>query len=185
MEMVSAKIKEFRDPVHGYISVPAHWCSTFIDTPIFQRLRHIEQTSMRPLYPSAHHDRFIHSLGVYHLATTAFEYLKRNTDEAVLDGVKLAEYEQTFRIAALMHDCAHACFSHAFETHYSKNNRARDFLFEFVDESFRNDYEERLKLRLEPAPHEVFSAAILLKHFGEFCGADAPHEDLRQIDLQE
>ena len=186
--MVSTKNKEFRDPVHGYISVPARWCSVFIDTPIFQRLRHIEQTSMRPLYPSARHDRFIHSLGVYHLATTAFEYLKRNTDEAVLNGVSLAEYEQTFRIAALMHDCAHACFSHTFEKHYSKNDRARDFLFEFVDKSFQEDYQKRLDLdlesKLEPAAHEVFSAAILLEHFGDVCGADAPDEDLKQIDLQ-
>ncbi len=121
------------------------------------------------------------------MATTAFECLKNNTNATALDGVCLADYEQTFRIAALMHDCAHAFFSHAFETHYSKNNRARDFLFEFVDESFQKDYKKRLGLKvepkLEPAPHEVFSAAILLKHFSDVCGADAAHVDLKQINL--
>ena len=59
--------KLFKDPVHGYIPIPIHICENLVDTPIFQRLRNIEQTSIRPLFPGAHHDRFIHSLGVYHL----------------------------------------------------------------------------------------------------------------------
>ena len=74
--MAPKKDKLFRDSVHGYISVPAAICADYIDTPIFQRLRYIEQTSMRVLYPSAHHDRFIHSLGVYHLGKMAFSHLR-------------------------------------------------------------------------------------------------------------
>lgn len=78
--MDDTKQKIFRDPVHGYISVPKDFCHAFIDTPIFQRLKNIEQTSMRPLYPSAHHDRFVHSLGVYYLASRAFHHIKKNTN---------------------------------------------------------------------------------------------------------
>ena len=182
--MMNTKNKEFRDPVHGYISVPARWCSVFIDTAVFQRLRHIEQTSMRPLYPSAHHDRFVHSLGVYHLATIAFECLRRNTEAAILGNLDLDGYEQTFRIAALMHDCAHACFSHTFESYYSKNGKAQDFLLEHVDPPFKGDYEKRYDNNLKPAPHEVFSAAILLAHYGKALDELAPDDELRQIDLQ-
>ncbi len=80
--MRSKGYKLFRDPVHGYISVPVKYCEDFIDTPIFQRLRFIEQTSMRPLYPSAHHDRFAHSLGVFHLASLMFNYLQENIEES-------------------------------------------------------------------------------------------------------
>jgi HD superfamily phosphohydrolase len=57
-------VKRFRDPVHGYITVPTVYCEKFIDSELFQRLRRIEQTSMRVLFPAAHHDRFAHSLGV-------------------------------------------------------------------------------------------------------------------------
>ena len=62
--------KKFLDTVHGYISVPAEYCDNLIDTRHFQRLRRIEQSSARSLYPCARHDRFIHSLGVFHIGVT-------------------------------------------------------------------------------------------------------------------
>jgi len=90
------KQKIFRDPVHGYISIPASFCQTLIDTPIFQRLRSIEQTSMRCLYPSARHDRFIHSIGVYHLASIAFHHVVKNTNKKRLEGINIAGYKNSF-----------------------------------------------------------------------------------------
>ena len=51
--------KLIRDSIHGYIQIPSIVVSEIIDTPVFQRLRQIEQTSMRALYPSAHHVRFV------------------------------------------------------------------------------------------------------------------------------
>ena len=77
--------KKIKDFVHGYISIPKILFENFIDTPHFQRLRRIEQTSMRSLYPSARHDRFIHSLGTFHLGNRAIEYIKKNSDGIVLD----------------------------------------------------------------------------------------------------
>ena len=59
--------KRILDSVHGYINVPKEYCDKIIDTVYFQRLRRIEQTSGRSLFPSARHDRFIHSLGVFNL----------------------------------------------------------------------------------------------------------------------
>lgn len=70
--------KLIRDTIHGYIEIPEIIINELIDTPVFQRLRQIEQTSMRTLYPSAHHDRFVHSLGVYHLGKLAFLGLTHN-----------------------------------------------------------------------------------------------------------
>lgn len=61
------KIKRILDSVHGYIDIDESYFSNIIDTDYFQRLRRIEQTSTRALFPSARHDRFIHSLGVFHI----------------------------------------------------------------------------------------------------------------------
>ena len=47
------KVKIFKDSVHGYIEIPSIVVSNIIDTEQFQRLRYIEQTSMRSLYPAA------------------------------------------------------------------------------------------------------------------------------------
>jgi len=60
--MNSSPQKLFRDTIHGYIKIPEKYVDVLIDTPHFQRLRRIEQTSMRVVYPCAHHDRFVHSL---------------------------------------------------------------------------------------------------------------------------
>jgi len=156
------KLKQFKDPVHGYISVPAGYCEILIDTPLFQRLRGIEQTSMRCLYPAARHDRFIHSLGVYHLAELAFDFLKRNTSAQVLDGIRLDAYKDTFLIAALMHDCGHAPFSHLFERYYNDGSQARNLLYAKAGTDFQSDYERNCDERgSTPAAHEDFSAYLL------------------------
>jgi HD superfamily phosphohydrolase len=121
-----AKVKEFKDSVHGYISIPKEYCINFIDTPIFHRLRRIEQTSMRALFPSARHDRFIHSLGVFHLGKLAFHYPKKNTQlewKDIIQEGKWKVYEKSFNIACLMHDCAHSPFSHTFENNYIINRK--------------------------------------------------------------
>lgn len=164
--MDDTKQKIFRDPVHGYISVPSSLCHAFIDTPIFQRLKNIEQTSMRPLYPSAHHDRFVHSLGVYYLASLAFHHIKKNTTPEYIKSVDLDHYKPLFLVAALMHDCGHAPFSHTFEEFYNRNKRAEKFLFSQVDSKFVKDYNHNYDTRGKgPSDHEVFSAAIFLKHY--------------------
>ena len=74
---------------------------------------------MRPLYPSAHHDRFVHSLGVYYLARLAFHHIKENTDTKDISSDVLDHYKPLFLVAALMHDCGHAPFSHTFEEFYN------------------------------------------------------------------
>ena len=77
------KSKTFLDTVHGYITVPENFCDLLIDTPNFQRLRRIEQLSSRSLYPCARHDRFVHSLGVYHIGKKFITSLKQKCQDII------------------------------------------------------------------------------------------------------
>ena len=69
------KYKRLKDPIYGYIQIPMTYMSGIVDSATFQRLRRIIQTSYSPLYSSAVHNRFVHSLGVYHLGAIAAQSL--------------------------------------------------------------------------------------------------------------
>lgn len=104
-----SKTKKFLDSVHGFITVPDDYCKRFIDTENFQRLRRIEQMSARSLFPSAHHDRFIHSIGVFHIGCKIADAIcRKKTDIS-------SSIIESYKIACLLHDCAHSPFSHTFE----------------------------------------------------------------------
>ena len=51
-----------------------------MDTAEFQRLRDVIQTSYSPLYSSAVHNRFVHSIGVYHLGKIAAEAFRKSVN---------------------------------------------------------------------------------------------------------
>ena len=97
-------MKAIKDSVHGHVRLGGV-AAELVDTPAFQRLRHIKQLStVRLVYPSANHTRFEHSLGVYHLARGAIEGLGVDPDTA--DHV---------RTAALLHDIGHGPYGHQTE----------------------------------------------------------------------
>ena len=58
--------KKLKDPLYGYIYIPTDLVVNIIDSAAFQRLRRVSQTSYAPLYSSAVHNRFVHSIGVYY-----------------------------------------------------------------------------------------------------------------------
>lgn len=163
---MNKKDKIFKDPIYGYVTIPYSYCLDFIDSEIFQRLRRIEQTSMRVLYPSARHDRFAHSLGVYHLGTLAFKNLKRNSSSFFpsISKDQWESYQKTFELACLMHDCGHSPFSHTFEHFYlfHKEDIIKNLLADYYkeDTNFVDDF-----CSSAPAPHEKISALVLLEHF--------------------
>jgi len=166
------KIKIFKDPVHGYIDIPCLFCQSFIDTPIFQRLRFIEQTGMRVLFPSAHHDRFSHSLGVYHLGKSAFQYFSENIRQDNCLGEtqlkKFLQLKDTFLVACLMHDCGHAPFSHTFESEYNKKSAGEEqggACATILKISSDAKLAEDLKYCEAPSPHEFCSAILLYEDY--------------------
>lgn len=117
LKAIDAKNK-FRDPIFGYI-----WLTDdeveIVDTPIFQRLRRIQQLALtKYVFPTAEHSRFVHSLGVLQSATNIFYELWRKNRETLLQIIKsdeLNKFFKTLRFAALLHDIGHLPFSHACE----------------------------------------------------------------------
>lgn len=67
-------MKQIKDPIYGYVDIDDIYIQ-LINTPEFQRLRNIVQTSYQALYPSALHNRFVHSIGVFHLGEKLFPVL--------------------------------------------------------------------------------------------------------------
>lgn len=128
--------KIFMDSVHGYISIPKCFVQYIIDTDYFQRLRNIDQTGMRILFPNAKHDRFSHSLGVFYLGRKAISALWNNSRHMIVEKKKNSSnekfnkedwkrYEVLFLLACLLHDIGHTPFSHALEDLVFKNTLER------------------------------------------------------------
>lgn len=161
-------MKRIKDPLYKYIEIPDEWCRDFIDQPGFQRLRRIIQTSYGSLYPSALHNRFVHSLGVYHLGCCAADTLSKEVRSTINDGSLLKKWDQaveTFKLACLLHDYGHSPFSHSGEQFYRAEGKEHDTLDEDLislvkdeDDEFSNDVATG-----KAAPHEIMSAIMAIE----------------------
>ncbi|WP_342262750.1 HD domain-containing protein [Spiroplasma endosymbiont of Dromius quadrimaculatus] len=97
-----------RDSIYGNINVQESVIIALINSKEFQRLRRILQLGGGQfVFPSAVHNRFSHSLGVYYLIDKIF----RNSS---FDNISNEEKTLT-KIAGLLHDLGHGPFSHSFE----------------------------------------------------------------------
>ncbi len=164
-------IKQFKDPIYGYIEIDSDLVTDIIDTPTFQRLKDVRQTSYTPLYPAAYHNRYIHSLGVYHLGQIAFNAIKSQLEnEAPNEGFRenIDHIEHIFELACLLHDVGHAPFSHTGETFYlDKEETLYSKLKEVVGCPNFTDISEALAIK-KPAEHECMSCIVGLKAFSSF-----------------
>lgn len=170
-------VKIIKDSIHGYISIDPIY-SFIIDSPEFQRLKNIEQGSFRVLYPAARHDRFIHSLGTFHLATMFAQHFIDNIKEDlkinIPDGSELQQsitkITNSFCYAALLHDIGHAPFSHTTENFFKvKTDSAGPIINQQLCSAVKSiatadaftRFEKEFP-RCSPSPHEIMSATILI-----------------------
>ncbi|XP_052396588.1 deoxynucleoside triphosphate triphosphohydrolase SAMHD1 isoform X2 [Carassius gibelio] len=110
-QISSESMKVFNDPIHGHIELHP-LLVRFIDTPQFQRLRHIKQLGGTYLvFPGASHNRFEHSIGVGYLAGCLVQALHERQPELLIT----KQDALCVQIAGLCHDLGHGPFSHMFD----------------------------------------------------------------------
>ncbi|MDR1992878.1 MAG: HD domain-containing protein [Nitrososphaerota archaeon] len=167
--------KLFKDPLYGYIKISNTVVKDIIDTPVFQRLRRIVQTSYSPLYPSAGHNRFEHSIGVYHLGNIAGTALTHEIERdcTIKDLADWENINKIFLLACLLHDVGHAPFSHTGEKFYLDETAGKAYatlhkeLIKLVgSENFEADVPTTDST--SAAPHELMSAIVGLRNFSDW-----------------
>ena len=170
-------MKQFKDPIYGYVDIASDIASGIVDTANFQRLRNIRQTSYAPLFPASVHNRFIHSMGVYHLGKLAVlpaieSIRKLQEDGEIFSSLGLSRLQELFELACLLHDVGHAPFSHTTEAFY-KRGRSRFLLGEDVPYSISKhlvklvaapDFRDSFP---EAAEHEIMSCIVALSIYGD------------------
>ena len=110
--MVDAKIEfvdKILDNVHGFIPYTKAE-DKIMNLLLFKRLQSIKQLSLvNWVFPGSEHTRFIHSLGVMHIADKIAVQLKLSDKE-----------RKIVRLAGLLHDIGHYPLSHVCEFPYKK-----------------------------------------------------------------
>lgn len=164
--------KRFKDPIYGYITLPSEYIENIIDTACFQRLRRIVQTSYAPLYASALHNRFVHSLGVYFLGCIASDTVQGELRNIEIDSnIDISRIISVFKLACLLHDVGHAPFSHTGENFYCFPNETSEdldnFLIQTVDSVYFSTAVEQYRIE-SAAPHEKMSVIVALKSYSSF-----------------
>ena len=160
-------MKRIKDSVHGNILVRDEFVKTILDTPSFQRLRRIEQTAIRSIFPSARHDRFIHSLGVYYIGQQIAEHLMSEFFKNRAENYEGYSKEtvdcivNSYLVACLLHDIAHAPFSHTFEKYYGQ----KQTLYNLLNNELGNRLDGELKNIKSPNYHEYASAIVVCKEY--------------------
>ena len=160
--------KVFMDSVHGYISIPRVFVENLIDTELFQRLHNITQTGMGVLYPNGKHDRYSHTLGVYHLGLKAVNSLLDNFSQNMYWKIRSddtcdvfwAKNKILFLIACLLHDIGHTPYSHSLENVVLENSsKLKRKLADNISNIEKQDPVSEPNIKA--APHEIIGSLLI------------------------
>lgn len=168
-------MKIIKDLIYGYIDIENEGCVEIVNTPYFQRLRDILQTSYTSVYPTSLQNRFTHSLGVFYLGKIALKTLVEKLKLYYLDYYKnnqkdIFKCSYTFEMACLLHDIGHAPFSHTGEAFFLESQIWQNLKEKLNCLSFNDDAELPTG-----AAHEIMSALISIKYLFKYM--DKSHFD--------
>ena len=137
------RLKNYNDPIYGFISIPTPFVSTIIQEPVFQRLRRIKQMGLSHyVFNGATHHRFSHALGAMHLMQKTLEILTSK-------GTLISESErEAALLAILLHDLGHGPFSHAIEGILIENV-SHEFWSLSLMKMLNDKYDGKLSLAIE------------------------------------
>ncbi|MDA1656353.1 MULTISPECIES: HD domain-containing protein [Bacillus] len=101
---------KYVDEIHGEIFIDDEYALEIIETKVFHRLKNLKQQgNTHFVLPGTIHNRFSHSLGVYHVMKLMLQNLEQQ-------GYNIEDYEKRLALlSALLHDIGHGPFSHCFE----------------------------------------------------------------------
>lgn len=146
------------DPVWGPIK-PDPLCMKIIDTPQFQRLRHIKQLGgCSFVYPGACHSRFEHSIGTAHLARMMGEELQKKHTKGTISDQEILCLE----VAGLCHDLGHGPFSHLFDQQFKSKVQERE---KKEGTTCRNWTHEKLSIEMLDKVFETLDGSVDLNEF--------------------
>ena len=167
-------VGQILDNVHGFIPYTAAE-KKIMETQLFKRLQSIKQLSVvNWVYPGSEHTRFIHSLGVMHIADKmAISLDLDDKDRRIL------------RLAGLLHDIGHYPLSHVCEMPYRKPMT----LEELPDNKFCKNINEKMRDKIDSFSIEA-KTTLMSKSIGrhhEAIGAliVCNDEEIRQIIVDE
>ena len=152
------KKKIINDPLYGFINIPSELIFDVIETPVFQRLRRINQMGLADfVYPGALHTRFHHALGAMHLMGRTLDNLRDKGHD-----ISAIEYESAL-LAILLHDIGHGPFSHSLEGVLIKNTSHEELsllLMQKLNQEFSGGLSMALEMFTGKYPRTFFHQLI-------------------------
>ncbi len=153
-----------RDVIHGDIYLENELIIALIKTKEMQRLKNIKQLGLTyTVYPTTEHSRYMHSIGVYHLATMILETLEKKNHQPFDQDDKLS-----LQIAALLHDLGHGPYSHTSEEFFGFSHE------QFTIDIIKDVNTDVNKVLTKHVPH-------LIDKIVSFIKKEHPHQVLNAI----